>query len=97
MKRVRLPLDHLAELWPNDMKGARVGALLPPASILPGEVPPFHSRDSCVPDRLKAAPARRSRRARFSHVTDLLVRPYDLPELDVPRGEFGFYCGLLKR
>ena len=33
MKRVRLPLDHLAELWPNDMKGARVGALLRPASV----------------------------------------------------------------
>ena len=33
MKRVRLPLDHLAELWPNDMKGARVGALLHPASV----------------------------------------------------------------
>ena len=33
MKRVRLPLDHLAELWPNDMKGARIGALLHPASV----------------------------------------------------------------
>jgi hypothetical protein len=28
MKRVQLPLDHLAELWPNEMKGARVGALI---------------------------------------------------------------------
>jgi uncharacterized protein YbbC (DUF1343 family) len=33
MKRVLLPLDHLEELWPNDFRGARVGALLHPASV----------------------------------------------------------------
>src|SRR3954471_14227341 len=30
---VRLPIDHLAELWPQDLRGARVGALLHPASV----------------------------------------------------------------
>jgi uncharacterized protein YbbC (DUF1343 family) len=30
---VELPLDHLAELWPEKSRGARVGALLHPASI----------------------------------------------------------------
>jgi hypothetical protein len=117
MKRVRLPLDHLAELWPNNTKGARVGALLHPASVSaslrhtsqileelsaqtqsrPGEVPPSHSRDGCAPNRLNAALAHGSRSGRFSDVTDLLVRPYDLPEPEVPRREFGFYRGLLKR
>src|SRR5436190_19796506 len=30
---VLLPLDHLAELWPRKFRGARVGALLHPASV----------------------------------------------------------------
>ena len=30
---VELPLDHLAELWPKKFRGARVGALLHPASV----------------------------------------------------------------
>ena len=30
---VQLPLDHLAELWPNELRGARIGALLHPASV----------------------------------------------------------------
>jgi uncharacterized protein YbbC (DUF1343 family) len=31
--RVVLPLDHLAELWPERFRGARIGALLHPASV----------------------------------------------------------------
>jgi uncharacterized protein YbbC (DUF1343 family) len=31
--RVQLPLDHLSELWPNKFSGARVGALIHPASV----------------------------------------------------------------
>jgi uncharacterized protein YbbC (DUF1343 family) len=31
--RVEIPLDHLAELWPEKLRGARVGALLHPASV----------------------------------------------------------------
>jgi len=31
--RVELPLDHLKELWPEKFRGARVGALLHPASV----------------------------------------------------------------
>jgi uncharacterized protein YbbC (DUF1343 family) len=30
---VEVPLDHLAELWPEKLRGTRVGALLHPASI----------------------------------------------------------------
>ena len=30
---VQLPLDHLRELWPKKFRGARVGALLHPASV----------------------------------------------------------------
>src|SRR6266576_779308 len=30
---VELPLDHLAELWPKKFHGARIGALLHPASV----------------------------------------------------------------
>jgi uncharacterized protein YbbC (DUF1343 family) len=30
---VLLPLDHLPELWPDEFRGARVGALLHPASV----------------------------------------------------------------
>lgn len=30
---VELPLDHLAELWPDRLRGARIGALLHPASV----------------------------------------------------------------
>jgi uncharacterized protein YbbC (DUF1343 family) len=30
---VELPLDHLEELWPNKFRGARIGALLHPASV----------------------------------------------------------------
>jgi uncharacterized protein YbbC (DUF1343 family) len=30
---VELPLDHLAELWPNKFRGARIGALIHPASV----------------------------------------------------------------
>ena len=30
---VQLPLDHLPELWPKEFRGARVGALLHPASV----------------------------------------------------------------
>ena len=30
---VELPLDHLPELWPREFRGARVGALLHPASV----------------------------------------------------------------
>ena len=33
MKRVQLPLDHLAELWPRSLRGARLAALLHPASV----------------------------------------------------------------
>jgi uncharacterized protein YbbC (DUF1343 family) len=31
--RVELPLDHLSELWPEKLRGARIGALLHPASV----------------------------------------------------------------
>ena len=31
--KVELPLDHLAELWPKEFRGARIGALLHPASV----------------------------------------------------------------
>jgi len=31
--RVELPLDHLRELWPKKLHGARIGALLHPASM----------------------------------------------------------------
>jgi len=30
---VELPLDHLPELWPENFRGARIGALLHPASV----------------------------------------------------------------
>ena len=30
---VQLPLDYLSELWPNKFRGARVGALIHPASV----------------------------------------------------------------
>jgi len=30
---VELPLDHLHELWPKEFRGARIGALLHPASV----------------------------------------------------------------
>jgi uncharacterized protein YbbC (DUF1343 family) len=30
---VRIPLDHLRELWPKELRGARVAALLHPASV----------------------------------------------------------------
>jgi uncharacterized protein YbbC (DUF1343 family) len=30
---VQLPLDHLSELWPNKFRGARIGALVHPASV----------------------------------------------------------------
>jgi uncharacterized protein YbbC (DUF1343 family) len=33
--RVLLPVDHLAEVWPAELRGARVGALLHPASVTP--------------------------------------------------------------
>ncbi|CAA9265637.1 MAG: Protein YzbB [uncultured Chthoniobacterales bacterium] len=31
--KVELPIDHLGELWPAKLRGARVGALLHPASV----------------------------------------------------------------
>jgi uncharacterized protein YbbC (DUF1343 family) len=31
--KVQLPLDHLPELWPEKLRGARIGALLHPASV----------------------------------------------------------------
>jgi uncharacterized protein YbbC (DUF1343 family) len=31
--RVEIPLDHLSELWPRKLRGARIGALLHPASV----------------------------------------------------------------
>lgn len=30
---VLLPLDHLQELWPENLRGVRLGALLHPASV----------------------------------------------------------------
>src|ERR1044071_4180587 len=30
---VEIPLDHLAELWPTKLRGARLGSLLHPASV----------------------------------------------------------------
>src|SRR6266704_6972221 len=30
---VQLPLDHLQDLWPTELRGVRVGALLHPASV----------------------------------------------------------------
>ena len=33
--RVELPLDHLGDLWPKKLRGARLGALLHPASVSP--------------------------------------------------------------
>ena len=31
--RVEIPLDHLDEFWPKELRGAKVGALLHPASV----------------------------------------------------------------
>jgi uncharacterized protein YbbC (DUF1343 family) len=33
MAAVQLPIDHLAKLWPEKLRGARIGALLHPASV----------------------------------------------------------------
>src|SRR6058998_609357 len=33
MSSVLLPLDHLKELWPEKLRGVRLGALLHPASV----------------------------------------------------------------
>src|SRR6266513_1695989 len=33
MSSVLLPLDHLEELWPEKLRGVRLGALLHPASV----------------------------------------------------------------
>lgn len=33
MTAVRLPIDRLAELWPRNLRGARIGAVLHPASV----------------------------------------------------------------
>src|ERR671925_648445 len=30
---VQLPIDHLRQLWPNELRGAKIGALLHPASV----------------------------------------------------------------
>jgi hypothetical protein len=30
---VHLPIDHLEELWPEPLRGVRVGAVLHPASV----------------------------------------------------------------
>src|SRR6202011_4236785 len=30
---VELPLDHLRDLWPKELRGAKIGALLHPASV----------------------------------------------------------------
>src|SRR3984893_2257927 len=30
---VQLPIDHLRELWPKELRGAKIGALLHPASV----------------------------------------------------------------
>ncbi|PYI91013.1 MAG: DUF1343 domain-containing protein [Verrucomicrobia bacterium] len=30
---VQLPIDHLREIWPRELRGARIGALLHPASV----------------------------------------------------------------
>src|SRR5262252_2306317 len=30
---VQIPLDHLSELWPKELRGAKIGALLHPASV----------------------------------------------------------------
>jgi uncharacterized protein YbbC (DUF1343 family) len=31
--RVEIPIDHLPELWPKELRGAKIGALLHPASV----------------------------------------------------------------
>jgi len=31
--RVQLPIEHLSELWPNKLQGARIGTLVHPASV----------------------------------------------------------------
>jgi uncharacterized protein YbbC (DUF1343 family) len=44
--RVQLPHEHLADLWPLSLRGARLGAVVHPASVLPNL--------SHLADRLKA-------------------------------------------
>ena len=34
-ERVILPVERLSELWPQELKGGRIGALLHPASVMP--------------------------------------------------------------
>ena len=33
MNAVKLPIDRLPELWPRNLRGARIGAVLHPASV----------------------------------------------------------------
>ena len=40
--KVRLPIDHLTELWPNELKKARMGAVLHPASVNKNRVHTAH-------------------------------------------------------
>ena len=35
MKRVILPHEKLPELWPESLRGARIGLVVHPASVLP--------------------------------------------------------------
>ena len=86
MKSVALPLDHLAELWPNELRGARVGALLHPASVAADLTHASHILEQLDGERFRLAAFFGPQHGFLGQTQDNMVEwhSYEHPRLGIP-------------
>jgi uncharacterized protein YbbC (DUF1343 family) len=83
---VLLPLDHLPELWPEKLRGARIGALLHPASVSPRLEHASHILEGFNGDLFKIAAFFGPQHGFLGQTQDNMVewKSYEHPRLGVP-------------
>jgi uncharacterized protein YbbC (DUF1343 family) len=84
--RVELPLDHLEELWPKKLRGARIGALLHPASVSSTLEHASRVLESCNGDLFRIAAFFGPQHGFLGQTQDNMVewKSYEHPRLLIP-------------
>jgi len=84
--RVELPLDHLEELWPKKLRGARIGALLHPASVSSTLEHASRVLESCNGDLFRLAAFFGPQHGFLGQTQDNMVewKGYEHPRLHIP-------------
>ena len=83
---VQIPLDHLSELWPKELRGAKIGALLHPASVSSSREHASKILERCNGDQIQLCALFGPQHGFLGQTQDNMVewKSYEHPRLKIP-------------